>query len=112
MANGPTKDEKGLILNFTQCPNCASKKRLAYETLRKEIDAGKMPKNSNSYIFKHESVIAKDMNWFSAPVILSFFDMCTECGTVYCIHAEVKLAIQGAKMPNQGMPGSPPFSMS
>lgn len=113
MATNESGDGKqGLILNFTECPNCRSTERLAGKVLQKEIEVGKMNRNSNAYLYKHESVIAKDMNWLSAPMIISFYDMCTECGTVYCIHAEVRLAIQGTKMPNQGMPGSQPFSMS
>jgi len=95
-------------LDFPNCPKCGSGRRLAGETLKVEVEKGKMPKQSNAFLFQHQSIIAKDMHWLSAPVIVSFFDACVECGTVYCIHAETKLAVQGGKnLPKSGNLFSP-----
>lgn len=91
------------ILDFAQCPNCESTKHVANEVLQEQIEKGRMPKDSKAFLFQHQSIIAKSMQWLSAPIILSFYDVCADCGTVYCIHAEVQTAIQGGKnMPGGG----------
>jgi len=92
--------EKPTILNFTKCPNCGSERRIAYEVLLEQIEKGKMKKESNAFLFTHQSIIAGPVGtWLSAPVVISFYDVCADCGTVYCIHVEVKTAVQGGKTP-------------
>jgi len=92
---------EGTKLSFIQCPTCGGTRRLAGEVLKLEQEKGKIPKESNVFLFAHqsviESVIARSLNWLSAPIIFSYFDVCVECGTVYCIHAEIQKAVQGGK---------------
>ncbi len=96
-------------LGFPQCPNCGSEKRLANEVLLKEVEKGKVNKSTHAYLYTHKSVIAKDMRWLSAPIVSTFYDVCVDCGTVWCFHANVKIAVQGGKsLP----PTSMPFSTS
>lgn len=84
-------------VKFDKCPNCGVKERIANEILKKQIAVGNMPKTSQAYIYTHQSIIAGQVGtWISAPVIISYFDICTGCGTVYCIYYEVQTAIQGS----------------
>ena len=92
------------VKDFTQCPNCQSTKRVAGEVLLRQIEAGKMPKTSIAYLFTHQSVIAAG-TWLSAPMIISYYDVCEDCGTVYCIHVEERVAVAGAKPPAAGQFG-------
>ena len=88
---GLTKEP--IMHNFTECPNCGGKNTLAGDTLQKQIEEGKMPKESKAFIYQHQSVIAKQSGWLSAPMIITFFDVCSDCGTVYCIHAEERVIV-------------------
>jgi len=99
---------KAFGIDFTKCPNCASKKKLANEVLLKQIEKGNMPKNSRAFLYTHQSIIAgQPGTWLSAPVVISFYDVCVDCGTVYCIHAEIQTAVQGGKnIPKSGNPFS------
>ena len=63
---------------------------------------GKMPPNSKAFIYQHQSMIAKPAGWLSAPIILTFFDVCSDCGTVYCVHAEERVVVPGSKLPPSG----------
>lgn len=91
-------------LNFLECPNCGGTKRVAMEVLEKEREQGKLSEARNAFLFQHQSLIAPPTGRFlSAVAILSYFDACMDCGTVYCIHAETKVAVQGMK---QGSPFS------
>jgi len=94
-------ENKPTILNFTVCPNCGSERFQANEVLKQQIEKGAMPKGSNAFLFNHQSVIAKP-NFISAPVVLSFYDMCMDCGTVFCVHSEVHTAVVGGKTPQAG----------
>ena len=104
-----TTDEdkkKAGIFDFPICPYCGNTERLAGSVLTKQIEKGTMPKNSVAYMYKHQSIIAKDMSWLSAPMISTFYDVCSKCGAVWCIHAEVMTAMQGAKnLPKYGSGG-------
>jgi len=97
-------------LDIDKCPVCGSTKRLSKEVLESEHRAGKAMLASNAYLFRQESLISNpNMQFLSATVILSFFDACMDCGTVYCVHAETKLAVQGMGKAPQNQP---PFSLS
>ena len=83
---------------FKQCPNCGSEETISGEVLDDQIQKGKMPSKSHSFLFTYQSLIADQTRTFlSAPMILSFYDACVECGTVYLVHSEVKTAMPGSK---------------
>ena len=89
-------------LDIGKCPVCGSTRQLADEVLQHQIKEGRLPASTKAFIFQYQSIVA-GATWFSAPMILSFFDVCVDCGTVYCIHAEVKTAVQGRKnLPKAG----------
>ena len=91
----PKNPDNFPTLDFKECPNCGLTRRIAYEVAKKLIEEGKLPKGTNAYLYEHKSILAKNMNWLSATMILSFYDGCMDCGTVYCIHAEVRIVVQG-----------------
>lgn len=85
------------VLDFNKCPACGSGKRVAGEVIADQIKKGRMPVTANAYLFTYQSIIAIGNKWISAPVVVSFYDVCWDCGTVYCIHVDVGTAIQGSK---------------
>ena len=92
-----------MTLDFTQCPNCGGEKSLANQVMQEEVAKGKIPKTTKAFLFQHQSIISNPTGqWLSAPMILSFYDVCVDCGTVYCIHAEVRTAVLGDKIPKSG----------
>ena len=98
-------EEKPKLLDINQCPNCGSENRLANEVLQNQIKKGKMDKTTIAFLFTHQSIIARPTGWLSAPCIISYYDVCSECGTVYCFHAQTITAVQGGKI-------SPPSQFS
>lgn len=85
--------------DFTECPNCKSTKLIAAEVLRMEREKGKIsPHITNAFLFQHQSaVLDPSRTVLSAPIILTFFDACAKCGTVICVHADVKTGVPGVK---------------
>lgn len=93
-------DEIKFPLDFKECPVCGSTRRIAGEVLEMQKEKGNIGLESNAYLFPHQSVIADAKRTFlSAPMILTFYDACADCGTVYCIHADVKVVVPGGKLP-------------
>ena len=104
------QEEKQFPIHMEQCPNCGSLRRVAMEVLNKEHEAGKAMVATTAFLFQHQSLIAPPGGQFlSATVIVTWYDVCYDCGTVYCIHADTKVAVKG--MGNQGKQ-SPPLSMN
>lgn len=97
-------EEKGKPggLNFSVCPNCKGKRFQANEVLKTQIEKGAMPKEGKAFLFVHKSLIAQGKNWLSAPIVVSFYDVCMDCGTVLCIHCEVATVVAGGKLPETG----------
>jgi len=87
------KEELKFPLSFDQCPNCGSERKIAGEILKQEKEKGKISPGVKAFISTSNSVIA-DMGrtWLSAPIISTFYDVCGDCGTYYCIHAELGIA--------------------
>ena len=91
-------------LSFTKCPNCGGEHTLADDVLQKEIEKGRMAKETKAFLFQHQSIIAKPTGWLSAPIITTFYDVCVDCGTVRCTHAKIGTAVAGGK----NLPGMQP----
>ena len=100
------EEEKGKQkgINFTVCPNpdCKSTRLQANEVLQKQIEKGAMPKNSKAFLYMYKSIIAQEKSWLSAPMVVSYYDACMDCGTVLCIHSEVITIVAGGKLPETG----------
>ena len=86
-------------LHFTVCPNCGSTRFVANEVLKKEKEKGKISPNiQNAFLFSHNSAILDATRTvLSAPVIVTFFDSCADCGTVVAVHTELKTGVPGVQ---------------
>ena len=101
--------EKPDPITFDKCPACGSTRRIAGMEIQSQIDKGRANPNTQAWLFNHQSMIA-DMSrtHLQVPIILSFYDVCVDCGTVYCIRVEKGMATPKVNMPQQG----PGFSLS
>jgi len=91
-------------ITFDKCPNCESERKLANEVLNQEKEKGKIGLEVSAFIFQNQSLIV-DMRktWFTAPMIITTYDVCLDCGTVYCIKVDVQTTTpQYRKPPEQG----------
>jgi len=96
--------EEQFPLTFDQCPNCSSTRRIANEVIQEQKDAGKAGENTQAWLFSHQSMIA-DMSrtHLQVPVVMTYYDVCMDCGTTYCIRVEKAMGVPGMKgMPKQG----------
>ena len=82
-------------LDFPKCPVCGSERRVALEALKSEHEQGRCKGANNAFLFQHQSLIAPNMQFLSALMVISFFDACVDCGTTFCVHVETKTAVQG-----------------
>ena len=91
---------------FSQCPNCDGERRMANEVMQEQKDKGLAGEKSQAWLFSHQSMIA-DMSkpHIQVPVVISFYDVCLDCGTTWCIRLERVMATPQVK----GTPPSPRF---
>ena len=76
-------------LDFPQCPNCGSKRRVADEVMKELKAAGRAKQEDSSAIVIWQTIVANPhFALFSVPVIISLIDICADCGTVRCFHVE------------------------
>ena len=91
--------------DFKECPVCKSTERIAEAELNHLKQMGKARPETLAYLFNHQSMIRDSTKLtITVPVVITYYDVCVECGTVYCIHFEINMA-----MPQIGSP--PPGSM-
>jgi len=100
-------------LDFTKCPVCGGERRTALEALKSEQAQGRCKGAQNAFLFQHQSLIANpNMQFLSALVVITYYDACADCGSVYCVHAETKLAVQGVGQKPPKQPAGNKFSVS
>lgn len=86
-------------MEFTACPQCGETQRMADSVLQDLKDKGKARKDLKAFLYNHVGAVQDPTKTnLTVPVIYSFFDACINCGTVYCVHAEVR---QGTAAPSQ-----------
>ncbi len=88
---------------FDKCPSCGSEERIANSVLKSEQANGKLKDVKAAFLFQQQSLIApQNMRFLSAPMIMTFYDACAKCGTVFCVFVDVRLALpQLDKMHNK-----------
>ena len=87
-------------LKFNQCPNCGSEERVTKVVLDNEHTKGKAMKATDSHLIQCQSLITNpNMPFLSAPMVVAYLDACADCGTIYCVRAEVITAVPGVKLP-------------
>lgn len=86
-------EELKFPLEFKECPNCGSTKKVAGTIAEQEKKKGKISKEAQACIQQVTCIITDPrMVPLQAPVILIFLDICADCGTVYCIRAQLGVA--------------------
>ena len=96
---------------FDKCPNCGSEVRIAETVTNQEIAKGKVkPGKKTPFVMARTAIFDKDVvdifGWRKKAVVLfGFFDVCADCGTFYCIHAD-----EGEGTVDMGAPAMPSFS--
>ncbi len=77
---------------FKECPSCGSTNRVANEVIQKQKDEDKVRKDVRAWLFSHQSMIADITKpHIQVPVVISLYDVCMDCGTVYCIEVGVRM---------------------
>jgi len=90
-------------IEFTACPNCGSTERMAGSILKKQQEEGKAGQDVKAVALTGKTIIAdpRKIN-LAVPVLLTFLDICTECGTVYCVRAELGKGSMSTQSPPGG----------
>ncbi|MFA5384155.1 MAG: hypothetical protein WC364_05750 [Eubacteriales bacterium] len=84
-------DLKQFPMDFKVCPVCGESQRMADSVLQDLKDQNKARKELQAFLFQHLGMIHDPAKTtLTVPVIATFFDACVNCGTVYCVHAEVR----------------------
>lgn len=78
-------------IDFNECPNCGSTERLIGSIMKQQVKEGKArPGMLGATIIYQLPVFDPVRQPFSYPVVTAVVDVCAQCGTLYCVHAECK----------------------
>jgi len=83
-------------LVFDQCPNCGSERRIVEILLEKEREQGRINKDAKATVMIQNTAIVDPTRAGMAltiPVLLTFYDICADCGTLYCVLAQLQKAM-------------------
>ena len=93
-------------VEFKVCPACGSNRRVIEEEVNDAIALGQMSEGSHgmaqttrSLIFNPASMPKISGISRKVPAIFGYYDICAECGTLYCIHLEKGEAMVEAQGP-------------
>jgi len=109
-------EELKFPIDFDACPKCGSKRKVAQELIEQEKKKGKAGEDMRGAVIVQRTLIADGRRTLlSALMLTAMIEICYDCGTLYCVHAETAITqIQtGAPMPKGGptqfkfLPGSP-----
>lgn len=102
--------EKEYPLKFEACPNCSSKSRVAEETAAEEVGSGHLKVGtriaviiSRTAVFdpSDTTIIAKR----EIPILTGFYDVCAECGTMYCVEMQKGMGVAEPQVKRPGGDG-------
>lgn len=98
-------EELQFPLNFDHCPNCGSTKRLAETVAKQEKEKGKISEDTHVVMVSYQTLVADPRKMIlTVPIISTFVDICADCGTLYCVHAELGMASPSMPYPKSGVP--------
>ena len=75
---------------FSSCPCCGSTNRFAEQETKEEIEKGHLKSSARVPVLVTRSQLFdfSDMQTILArrsfPVLVGFFDVCSDCGSIYC----------------------------
>lgn len=82
-------EELKFPLSWTKCPACGSEARVGEIMLKNEQEKGRVGLDAKPHLFHEQTLFADPRKpILSIPVVYSFYDVCADCGMVYCIHME------------------------
>jgi uncharacterized Zn finger protein len=89
-------------IKFEECPQCGCKDRIANNVLKKEKEKGKVRDTLFTFLYNHKSLVMDTAKIaLSHPVIISYFDACSDCGCVYMIRCDIAEVMPQAQMPDK-----------
>lgn len=99
---------------FESCPNCGSTSRVIEKETQEEIAQGNLGVGTKLAAMIVRTAIfnpndAKLLASRQFPVVVSFFDICDDCGTVYCCEIQKGSAVAKPQMRQGGNNDFPPF---
>ena len=97
---------------FDKCPVCGSTRRLAGMIGEQEKAKHKLMANTPVFLNQLQTIVADQaIPSSTVPVLITSLDVCADCGTLYCIRADVGTATVQAKPSILGRqpPQKPPF---
>ena len=101
-------------VKFKSCPSCGSESRIVETEAEEEISKGNLKVGtkipilvSRTALFNpaDTSIIARK----TIPMLIGYYDVCSECGTLYCIEIQKGTAIAEPQIKHHGDDGSMPF---
>ena len=86
-------------IKFDKCPVCGSTRCIVEEEVNKEIEAGNLKEGSKIPALISQSKMFdpnSNITIFSTrhvTVLIGFYDVCTDCGTLYCKEMQKQVAV-------------------
>jgi len=93
MVSEPNQGRVGWPKTFDSCPNCGEIKTLTDELKAEEVAAGKIRETTHIALLVAHTLIADPGmidKTLSVPAIISAWDACAACGTLYVKHAHIQ----------------------
>jgi len=77
---------------FDVCPVCKGNNRLAGGVGEQMKKLGKIKPEETVFVNAHQSLLVppSPLMVFTAPVLITYYDVCADCGAYYCVKAELK----------------------
>jgi hypothetical protein len=102
------------VKEFDKCPNCGCRETITRKAWDSEIDAGRLAEKARGYPVGAENTMFALQDPLKPPAfqvgaLLISYDICSDCGTKYCVRVEKKVMPVTGKMPGQGQQGPFPF---
>ena len=103
-------------IKFESCPVCGSKSRIIEMETNEEIEKGNLSSETRiPVLFTQSKLFNPDDKTFllarrQITVIMCFFDVCSDCGTLYAVEVQKGIGmiepqiIRGPMPPGQDMP--------
>ena len=110
-------EEISYPIQFDACPACKSTRRIIEMETQKAIEAGDLRPDAKipilatrTLIFNPNTALVIEVK--RVPALYGYYDVCADCGTLYCIAVEKSLAevqLQKQPPPSFGGFGFPVF---
>jgi len=108
-----TEPELKFPINFKECPNCGSTRRIAEIVTNEEIEKGNLKPGQRTPFIVARTIVADPQKLKLIAltaigreelVLMGFLDICADCGTVYCVQATKNIGTVGVGQPSGEMP--------